>query len=88
MSFLVVLAVAILVSIGWLLSVRFLGLNSRIQKRDPASAEQRLEWIRAFRDLTFFFLIYFIITTFLIFVLAFVYALIDPPNKFNFFDSF
>ncbi|MEI7557162.1 CPBP family intramembrane glutamic endopeptidase [Candidatus Chlorohelix sp.] len=88
MNFLVVLVVALLVSAGWFISLRFLGLKSEIQKRDPASAEQRLGWIRTFRDLAFFFSLYFIITTLLIFSFAFIYALINPPNKFNYLDSF
>lgn len=88
MNFLVILVITVLVCIGWFFSLRFLGLKSQMQQRDPASAQQRLDWIRALRDLTFFFVLYFVISTILLFIAALLVTLIDPPNRGNFLDSF
>ncbi len=88
MNFFVILIITVLVAIGWYAALRFLGPKSAVQRRDPATAERRFDWIRALRDLSFFFILYFILITVLVFGAALVFALIDPPNKNNFAESF
>src|SRR5690349_4483277 len=88
MNPLVRLVAALGLGLAWYLVTRAYGPQSRLTKEDPAGIIERREITRALRAMAFFCLIWFIISTVVIFVFALGIALIAPPNTRGFADAF
>jgi uncharacterized protein len=74
--------------LAWYIVTRAYSSDSRINKEDPAGIAQRREITGALRSLAFFFIVWFILSTLVIFVFALMIALVAPPNNRGFVDAF
>ncbi len=88
MNPLIRLIAAAALGVAWYIVTRAYAPESRISKEDPAGIAQRREITGALRAMAFFCLVWFIISTVVIFVFALLIALIDPPKNRSYFEAF
>lgn len=79
-----------LLGVAWVITSRLFAPDSKLNKSDPVNAETRFDWLKACRDLAFFFILYVITATVIFFVAGAVVAIIAPPDPLapGFVESF
>ena len=82
------LVLAVGLGLAWIAVNRVYSADSRISKEDPAGNGRRREIALALRAMAFFCLVWFILSTVVLFAFSLVIALIAPPGNHEFVTAF
>ncbi len=74
--------------LAWYVVTRAYAPNNRLNKEDPAGFGQRREISRALQAMAFLGLVWFILSTIVLFIFSLVLALVAPPNQRGFGEAF
>ena len=88
MNPLIRLILAVVLGLAWVAVNRAYDPTNRLSKEDPAGNGRRREIALALRAMAFFGLVWFIVSTVVLFAFSLVVALVAPPNGHDFITAF